>query len=91
VILRDLIIVGGALSYRRMAGALEGEPTRISKLNTLCQRLFIVAVIAHEEWRLPAAGWLTLLGAAVVFTSIASGLRYVLVWSRRARLVASAG
>jgi hypothetical protein len=34
---------------------------------------------------------LTLLGATVVFTSITSGLAYVLIWSRRARAHAPAG
>jgi cardiolipin synthase len=91
VICRDLLIVGGALSYRRLAGTLEGEPSWLSKLNTLCQLLFLVCAILHAGWGLPSAGWLTLLGAAVVFTSITSGLNYVLVWSRRARLVAGAG
>jgi hypothetical protein len=42
-----------------------------------------------------AFGWpppvsLTALGAAVVFTSIVSGLNYVLRWSRRAWVVAHA-
>jgi hypothetical protein len=39
----------------------------------------------HAEWALPDAFWLTLLGAMVVFTSITSGLTYVLIWSRRAQ------
>lgn len=86
VILRDFVIVGGALAYQRLAGHLEGEPTFISKLNTACQLLFVVAVIAHAQWGSPGGNWLTLLGAAVVFTSITSGLNYVLLWSRRARL-----
>jgi cardiolipin synthase len=86
VILRDLLIVGGALAYRRLRGHLEGEPTLISKLNTACQLLFVVLIIMHAAWQWPPPGWLTLLGAAVVFTSITSGLNYVLIWSRRARL-----
>jgi len=57
----------------------------------VCQLLFLLCVILNAGWGLPSTGWLTLLGAAVVFTSITSGLNYVLVWSRRARLVAGAG
>lgn len=85
VVLRDIVIVSGALAYQRVAGHLEGEPTLISKLNTVCVLLFIVLTIMHAEWALPDAFWLTLLGAMVVFTSITSGLTYVLIWARRAR------
>lgn len=85
VVLRDIVIVSGALAYQRIAGHLEGEPTLISKLNTVCVLLFIVLTIMHAEWALPAAFWLTLLGAMVVFTSITSGLTYVLIWTRRAQ------
>lgn len=90
VILRDVVIVSGALAYQQVAGRLAGEPTFISKVNTGCQLLFVVCVIAHQEWSLPGRNWLTMLGAAVVFTSITSGLNYVLIWSRRARLAADA-
>jgi hypothetical protein len=79
------VIVSGALAYQRLAGHLEGEPTLISKLNTLCVLSFIVLTIMHAEWALPDAFWLTLLGAMVVFTSITSGLTYVLIWARRAQ------
>jgi cardiolipin synthase (CMP-forming) len=85
VVLRDIVIVSGALAYQRVAGHLEGEPTLISKLNTVCVLLFIVLTIMHAEWALPDAFWLTLLGAMVVFTSITSGLTYVLIWAKRAR------
>jgi len=91
VILRDVVIVGGALAYRGLAGHLEGKPTLISKLNTGCQLLFVIGVIMQAQWGLPPLFWLTLLGGTVVFTSITSGLNYVLLWSRRARLAARAG
>lgn len=91
VVLRDVVIVSGALMYQRVAGKLEGEPTLISKLNTLFQLIFIVLTIASAQWGQPGAGLLTLLGATVVFTSITSGLNYVLIWSRRARAHTAAG
>ncbi|MCW8839927.1 MAG: CDP-alcohol phosphatidyltransferase family protein, partial [Gammaproteobacteria bacterium] len=37
VILRDVVIVSGALAYRRLCGELTMEPTLISKANTLLQ------------------------------------------------------
>jgi cardiolipin synthase len=85
VILRDVVIVSGALVYRWLAGHLSGEPTLISKLNTLSQLLFVVATIMQAAWQTPPTDWLVVLGAFVVFTSITSGLNYVLVWSGRAR------
>jgi cardiolipin synthase len=91
VILRDIVIVSGALAYRRLAGELHGEPTLISKLNTVFQLLFVVCTIMQAAWQLPGRFWLTLLGAMVVFTSITSGLNYVLIWSRRARQRAAPG
>jgi cardiolipin synthase len=85
VILRDLVIVGGALAYQRVAGRLEGEPALISKLNTLFQLSFIVLTIVNARWGQPGLFWLSLLGGLVIFTSITSGINYVLIWSQRAR------
>jgi len=90
VILRDIVIVSGALAYQRQAGHLHGEPTIISKLNTGCQLLFLIGTITQAEWGHPDPGVLVVLGALVVFTSITSGLNYVLIWSRRARQLAGA-
>jgi cardiolipin synthase len=91
VILRDLVIVTGAIAYRWIAGSLSGEPTMISKLNTLCQLLFVVATIMQAAWQIPSGEWLIIAGAVVVFTSITSGLNYVLVWSDRARRTVQSG
>lgn len=85
VVLRDVVIVSGALAYQRVAGKLEGEPTLISKLNTVFVLAFLVLTIMHAQWSQPSEFWLTILGAMVVFTSITSGLNYVLIWSRRAQ------
>lgn len=85
VVLRDVVIVTGALMWRRLTGALSGEPTLISKLNTACQLLFVVGTIADAAWGMPGETWLVPLGGFIVFTSIASGLNYVLIWSKRAR------
>ena len=91
VILRDIVIVSGAIAYFRLAGTLTGEPLLVSKLNTLCQLLFVIATIMQAAWQQPPADWLIVLGALVVFTSITSGLSYVLIWSGRARAAAQAG
>src|SRR3984885_13793952 len=60
---RDAIIVTGALLYRFYLGPLAMHPSVVSKLNTLCQAAFIIAVIGKEEFSLPP-GWVVLvLGA----------------------------
>jgi cardiolipin synthase (CMP-forming) len=84
VIARDLVIVAGAVAYQLLVGDVRGEPTLISKLNTGCQLAFLVFVIMNAGFDWPPALVIILVGASVVFTSITSGLNYVLVWSKRA-------
>jgi cardiolipin synthase len=63
---------------------LQGQPALISKLNTACQLAFVLFALTNAAYGLPGDVVLVPLGAAVVFTSITSGLNYVLRWSRRA-------
>jgi cardiolipin synthase len=84
VILRDVVIVAGALMYHVLISPLNGEPTLISKLNTGFQLAFVFFTVTEAAFGWPLADFLTLLGAAVVFSSITSGLNYVVGWSRRA-------
>lgn len=84
VIFRDLLIMGGALSYHFQIEDLEAEPRFISKTNTLFQILTVILVIADAgPFPLPEF-MVTALLAITVLTTIASGADYVWVWSRRA-------
>jgi len=83
VIGRDVVIVLGAAAYQLAVGEVHGEPTLISKLNTACQLAFLVLVVMNAAFAWPARLVLVLLGAMVVFTSLTSGLDYVLTWSKR--------
>ncbi|HTV97902.1 MAG TPA: CDP-alcohol phosphatidyltransferase family protein [Steroidobacteraceae bacterium] len=74
---RDLVIVLGALAYRLRFGPIEAHPTAVSKLNTLCQALFILGVIARREFALPAAWVIVALGALTFVTISVSGIDYV--------------
>ena len=85
VVLRDIVIVGGAAAYGFFVGPVEGEPTRISKLNTALELLFILFVLGRAGFGWPADITITLLGAAVLVTVVLSGVDYVWSWSRRAR------
>ncbi len=84
VILRDLVIVTGALVYHFRVTELEAEPSMISKTNTLAQIVLVLSVVLDRglmplpDLFISAMIWL------VVLTTLASGINYVWVWSRRA-------
>jgi cardiolipin synthase len=84
VVLRDLVIVGGAAVYRILIAPFKGKPTLISKLNTAFQLLFVLSTLTELALGRPARIVVVVLGAAVVFSSITSGLYYVVGWSKRA-------
>jgi cardiolipin synthase len=84
-VVRDMVIVCGALIYNYMVEEVEASPTLTSKLNTLIQLVLIVAVIMH-------AGPIPLPDALIGFliwtcflTVIVSGVEYVWVWTVRAK------
>jgi cardiolipin synthase len=84
VIGRDLVIVLGAVAYQLLIAPVQGEPSAISKLNTACQLGLVIFTLTAAAFAWPPPISLSMLGAAVVFTSIVSGLNYVLRWGRRA-------
>lgn len=84
VILRDLVIIGGAVLYHYLIQPVEGEPTNVSKLNTVLQLLFLLFVLSRAAFGWPDAITLTVLGAATLVTVVISGVDYVLRWSDRA-------
>jgi cardiolipin synthase len=85
VILRDVVIVAGAMVYNFFVRPVQGEPTRVSKLNTSLQLLFLLFVISRAGFDWPEPITLTVLGASVLVTVVISGVDYVWSWSRRAR------
>jgi cardiolipin synthase len=84
VLARDLVIVAGAVAYRVLLGPIRGQPTRPSKINTFCQIVFCLAVVAEAAYAWPSQETIEILGALVLVTTAVSGLDYVLVYSRRA-------
>jgi cardiolipin synthase len=87
---RDVVIGVGAAVYQRLFGPLEGRPTVPSKINTLVQLAFVIAVVWQAAFRnLPE--WLVLgLGALVLVTTVVSGFDYVLTYTRKAIAVSRA-
>jgi cardiolipin synthase len=84
VIARDVIIFSGAVVYNYLIKPVEGEPTRISKLNTALQLLLLLFVLSRAGFDWPDQITITVLGAAVLVTVVISGVDYVWEWSRRA-------
>lgn len=85
VVLRDIVIIGGAVAYNFLIKPVEGEPTRISKLNTVVELLFVLFVLSHAAYGWPDQITITILGAAILVTVVISGMDYVWSWSMRAR------
>jgi cardiolipin synthase len=85
VILRDVVIVAGAMAYNFIVKPVPGEPTRISKLNTALQMLFVLFVLSRAGFNWPDKITITVLGASILATVVISGVDYVWSWSRRAR------
>jgi cardiolipin synthase len=81
---RDLVIVGGAVAYRLWLGPVEARPSNLSKLNTLCQALFILCVIARQQFSEPDAWAIVTLGALTFLTTAVSGIDYVLRYGKAA-------
>lgn len=88
VVARDAIIIVGAVSYQLLIAPVQGEPAAISKLNTACQLGLVFFTLTAAAFGWPPHVSLLVLGAAVVFTSIVSGLTYILRWTARAWHVA---
>lgn len=86
VVLRDVVIMGGALAYHFVTRRLHMHPTLISKFNTVLQLVLVVTVMVHSGGLAPLPGGVvTLLVAVVTASTLLSGLVYVVLWGRQAR------
>ncbi len=85
VILRDVVILGGATAYHYLIEPVQGEPSQVSKLNTTLQLLLLLSVLSRAAFDWPDAVTVTVLGAATMVTVVISGADYVLRWSARAK------
>jgi cardiolipin synthase (CMP-forming) len=87
---RDVTITAGAITYKKLYGDPEGRPTPISKLNTLCQIVYLLLVVAaHATGGGPMMA-ITIMGALVFVTTMVSGLDYVITYSRKAKAASRA-
>lgn len=92
VVGRDAVIVAGAVAWHNLIGRIHAQPTRLSKLTTVVQIVYVLAQLLHlSHWLdLPARLLDGLIGLTAVLTA-ASGLQYVVVWSGKALRARKAG
>lgn len=83
VLLRDLIIITGAVAYHLVVGQYDMEPTIISKLNTFFQIMLVLSTVFSKGlYPLPAVA-LQALVYIVLVTTIMSGGDYMYTWGRK--------
>ncbi len=87
---RDFVIGIGASVYKWLFGPVKGRPTMPSKLNTLVQILFVIAVVWRAAF-VQFPEWLvTGLGALMLVTTCVSGIDYIATYIRKAMIVTRA-
>ena len=84
IVLRDAIIVAGAVAYRFVVGHIEMAPTRLSKANTFLEFGVLALVMAQAGRLLQAGAWLPPLFVLTFVLVLVSGAHYVLIWRRKA-------
>ena len=84
-VLRDLVIVSGALAYRLVVGPVKIVPRLSSKINTACQLGFVLVIICREAFSVPPRWAAMACGAAMLVMTVVSGFDYVKTYSLRAR------
>jgi cardiolipin synthase len=87
---RDVMIAFGAVIYRIGWGPLNGRPMISSKINTLLQLLYVLAVVANAGFQLPPHWILLALAWLTCATLLLSGFLYAREFTSRALEVARA-
>ncbi len=83
IVVRDVILLVGAFYYHLATRQLKMEPLAISKINTCTQIILAISLIYVQIGPLYEQ-ILNVLMTIVVCTTVASGMRYVIKWSRQA-------
>lgn len=83
-VLRDVTITVGAITYNALYGYPHGNPTVISKINTLCQILYLLLAVAAKACEWSGGTVLLTVGALVFVTTVVSGIDYVVTYTRKA-------
>jgi cardiolipin synthase len=84
MILRDVIILVGAVSYFRLNGQIEMDPSVLSKLNTLLQIILVIALLWNAGFSPLPDMFIQGLIILVTMSTVFSGVDYVFRWGRKA-------
>lgn len=84
VILRELVIVIGAVLYHLLIGEYDFIPTRISKVNTCLQIVLIIGFMFNLSYNIIPGTVMKILMGLVFITSFLSLTDYMWVWGQRA-------
>jgi len=84
VVLRDVIIVMGAVVYNFRVEKLDAQPSLVSKLNTGLQILLVLMVVYDLGFSALSESLLQGMMWTVALTTLWSGLGYVVSWGRKA-------
>ncbi|MEW5966799.1 MAG: CDP-alcohol phosphatidyltransferase family protein [Pseudomonadota bacterium] len=85
ILLRDTVIVLGALSYRGLAGHIDIHPTWLGKTHMFAEFALLALVLGGLAGILAMDAWLTPLFVAVFAIAVVSGGQYVWIWGAKAR------
>lgn len=85
VMLRDVVIVSGAVAYHLLFGRYSMAPSLWGKLSTLVQILFALMMLAHQVYPVFPVFTLEFGLWLVVVMAFISGGHYVYVWGNKAR------
>jgi cardiolipin synthase len=88
---RDVMIGFGALTFIVIWGPLRGRPMLISKLNTLLQLLYMLAMLASHGYQFPPAVVVDALAVLTGLTVLCSGFAYFREFAARAWRAATSG
>jgi len=83
ILLRDIIILGGAAAYHLVTHALEMRPTFVSKFNTALQIVVILAVLYSNSISPLPDDLLYAMVSLLFVTTLISGFIYVILWSKK--------
>jgi cardiolipin synthase len=84
VVARDVVITAGAIIYNSLYGYPHGRPTAVSKLNTLCQIVYILLVVWQGASSALPVVVITVAGALTFVTTVISGMDYVITYTNKA-------
>ncbi len=85
VVVRDAVVLGGAGAYRWLTGRLEVAPTLSGKAATFAEFTLVSLILADLALGPGLIKWLEPLIVLTALLVVASGLHYVVLWSRKTR------